>query len=79
MLKKHAMGKIIGTYEESVSFSQPLSTEGQIYSGEQTTKKYFDFFGFRIPLFFKNADFSRTIIQKLQTALCYWGKNFLWE
>ncbi len=58
ILKKHAMGKIIGTYEECVSFVQPLSEESQVYTGDTVTKKYLDFFGFRIPLFLKNAEYA---------------------
>lgn len=74
-LKKHAMGKIIGVYEESVSFSQPLSTEGQIFTGEQTTKKYFDFFGFRIPMFFRDADFQTYDYTETSNSFMFLGKK----
>lgn len=55
-LKKHAMGKIKGLYNEEIIFTQPYEENGQIYSEDIQTRKYFDFFGFRIPLFFSNID-----------------------
>ncbi len=75
ILKKHAMGKILGRYEESVSFSQSLSSEGQIYNDEETTKKYFDFFGFRIPLFFKNAEYEYYDYTETSNNFMLFGKK----
>lgn len=56
LIKKHAMGKITGIYKAEVSFRQEFEESGQIYTGEQETRKYFDFFGYRIPMFFKDVD-----------------------
>lgn len=58
LIKKHAMGKIIGIYKAEVTFKQNFEESGQIYTDDQVTKKYFDFFGYRIPLFFKDVDFD---------------------
>lgn len=55
-LKKHAMGKIKGIYNEEIIFTQPFEESGQIYSEDIETRKYFDFFGFRIPLFFRDIE-----------------------
>lgn len=74
-LKKHAMGKIIGEYNEEAVFTQPLTGEGQVYSGEEVTKKYFDFFGFRIPLFIKNADFQSFDYAETSNSFMFLGKK----
>lgn len=58
LIKKHAMGKIIGIYKTEVTFTQNFEESGQIYTDDQVTKKYFDFFGYRIPMFFKDVDFD---------------------
>ena len=58
LIKKHAMGKITGIYTAEVTFRQDFEESGQIYTGSQVTKKYFDFFGYRIPLFFKDVDYD---------------------
>lgn len=58
LIKKHAMGKIIGIYKTEVTFKQNFEESGQIYTDDQVTKKYFDFFGYRIPMFFKDVDFD---------------------
>ncbi len=55
-LKKHAMGKILGIYKEEIVFSQAFEEKGQVYADTIESRKYFDFFGFRIPLFFKNVE-----------------------
>lgn len=75
ILKKHAMGKIIGRYEECISFSQPFSSDGQIYNDEEITKKYFDFFGFRIPLFFKNIDYEHYDYTETSNEFMLFGKT----
>lgn len=54
-LKKHAMGKVIGIYNEEVTFSQSFEEQGQVYSGETESRRYFDFFGFRIPMFISDV------------------------
>ncbi len=55
-LKKHAMGKIKGIYNEEIIFTQAFEESGQVYSDDIQKRKYFDFFGFRIPLFFSDID-----------------------
>lgn len=74
-LKKHAMGKIIGIYEEQIDLTQELSSQGQIYSEEEVTKKYFDFFGFRIPLFIKNTDFESFDYSETSNNFMFLGKK----
>jgi len=56
ILKKHAMGRVCGIYKQTVSFSQPFKQQEQIYSDNIKTRKYFDFFGFRMPMFFSDVE-----------------------
>lgn len=74
-LKKHAMGKITGRYVEEVSFTQSLESEGKIYSEEEETKKYFDFFGFRIPLFLKDAEYQSFDYAETSNSFMFLGKK----
>lgn len=46
----HAMGEIIGRYNEQISFFQPYSDKRVDYSDEMTRKSLY-FFGLRIPLY----------------------------
>ena len=75
VLKKHAMGKIIARYNEEITFSQPLSSEGQVYTGEEVTKKYFDFFGFRIPLFLRDAEFESYDYLETENSFMLFGNE----
>lgn len=75
ILKKHAMGKIIGRYTEEVCFTQPFSEEGQVYSGEEVTKKYFDFFGFRVPLFIKDSEYQYYDYSESSNSFMFFGKK----
>lgn len=66
ILKKHAMGKVIGIYNEEITFTQPFEESGQVYTGSEVNKKYFYFFGYRIPLFFDDTkpetyDYSESV------------------
>ncbi len=67
ILKKHAMGKVIGIYRENITFTQPFEEQGQLYADEIKSRRYFDFFGFRVPLFFsdvkdKTYDYSENTV-----------------
>lgn len=67
IIKKHAMGKVIGIYRENVTFTQFFEEQGQVYSEKTKSRKYFDFFGYRLPLFFsdvkeKTYDYSENTV-----------------
>jgi similar to stage IV sporulation protein len=49
----HALGNIIGIYNDSVIFSQNYDDIQHNPTGNITEQKYFEAFGFRIPLFIK--------------------------
>ncbi len=72
-LKKHAMGVIKGKYSEEIVFTQVFEESGQIYSGDTQTRKYFDFFGFRIPLFFNDIDSSTYDYDERTTKFTFLG------
>lgn len=54
----HAMGKIIGRYNEKVTFFQPYSEEKLKYN-EKVTRKTLNFFGLRIPLYVGRNNFEQ--------------------
>lgn len=54
----HAMGKIIGRYDENVTFYQPYSEEKLRYT-EKVTRKTLNFFGIKIPLYVGRNDFEQ--------------------
>lgn len=51
----HAMGDIIGRYNETMTFFQPFEDEITVY-GESFTRKYLYLFGLRIPLFIQREN-----------------------
>lgn len=53
----HAMGEIIGRYDEKVTFFQPYFEE-QIKYTEKITRKTFNFFGLKIPLYIGRNNFD---------------------
>ena len=54
----HAMGKIIGRYDEKVTFFQPYSEEKLQYT-EKITRKTLNFFGLKIPLYVGRNNFEQ--------------------
>lgn len=54
----HAMGKIIGRYDEKVTFYQPYSEEKLQYT-EKITRKTLNFFGLKIPLYVGRNNFEQ--------------------
>lgn len=53
----HAMGEIIGRYDEKVTFFQPYSEEKLEYK-EKITRKTLNFFGLKIPLYVGKNNFE---------------------
>ena len=53
----HAMGKIIGRYDEKVTFYQPYSEEKLQYT-EKITRKTLNLFGLKIPLYVGRNNFE---------------------
>ena len=72
-IKKHAMGKIKGIYKEEVVFTQAFEESGQIYSDDTEKRKYFDFFGFRIPMFFSGVDDKTYDYSESTTKFTFFG------
>lgn len=74
IIKKHAMGKVIGIYKEEYIFEQPFEETGQVYS-EKMSRNYFSFFGFRIPLFLKSPDVELYEYSESETQFYVLGKE----
>lgn len=72
-LKKHAMGKVKGIYKEEIVFTQLFEESGQIYSNNTENRKYFDFFGFRIPMFFSGVDDKTYDYSESTTKFTFFG------
>ena len=47
----HAQGKIIGRYEDKMTFTQDFQSEQNLLTGEELNKREFSFFGLKIPLY----------------------------
>ena len=54
----HAMGKIIGRYDEKVIFNQPYKDEFFNYT-DKITRKYLEVFGLKIPLYVGRNNFEQ--------------------
>ena len=57
-LKKHAMGNIRGKYYQDVVFTQEYESTEQVYTDDKESRKYFDFFGLRIPMFIGESEYE---------------------
>ena len=44
-------GKVLGTFERTLTFTQPLVTQTQVFSPDSETKEFFCFFDAKLPLF----------------------------
>ena len=54
----HAIGEIIGRYDEKVTFDQPFRDEFSHFT-DKITRKYLEFFGLKIPLFIGRNNFEQ--------------------
>lgn len=64
----HAMGEIIGRYNEKVTFVQAYTDEHFDYDG-RITKKTFSFFGLKLPLYMERNDFEQYEYDETTTYL----------
>ena len=54
----HAIGEIIGRYDEKVTFEQPYQDEFSHFT-DKITRKYLEFFGLKIPLYIGRNNFEQ--------------------
>jgi similar to stage IV sporulation protein len=70
----HASGEITGIYTEVITLTQNFTEEEVVYETPKIRTK-FDFFGFKIPLYFKNPDLEKVNITKEDTPFNIFGKD----
>ena len=58
ILKKHAKGQVRGIYYDRQVFSQSFRENRQEYTGISDRRRYFNFFGLRIPLYIGGEEYS---------------------
>lgn len=70
----HAMGEIIGRYDEKVCFYQPYTEENLVYT-DKITRKALDVFGLKIPLYVGKNDFGQCEYDESRSFLQLLGIN----
>ena len=75
VVKHHAMGKILGKYEENVVFSESFVAETYLPTGETTDENYLKLFNLQIPLFFGKNDYETEIEETAENDLKVFGKT----
>lgn len=73
--KHHAMGKITGIYEESVTFSEQYISEIYQPTGNTADEKYLRLFNLKIPLFIGKNKYQTASEEKLENKLNFFGKS----
>lgn len=73
--KHHAMGKIVGIYEETAVFTQEYSAEQYLPTGRTEKENYLKLFNLKIPLFFGKTDFERYTCDEQTKPLVLFGRE----
>ncbi|MBE6861844.1 MAG: hypothetical protein E7497_02955 [Ruminococcus sp.] len=73
--KHHAMGKITGIYEETVTFAENYKSEQYLPTGNTTNEKYLRLFNVRIPLFIGKNKYSSYTSDKKENRLVVLGRE----
>lgn len=73
--KHHAMGEIIGIYEETVIFSEAYSSEIYQPTGNTADEKYLMLFNLKIPLFIGKNDFGTLSCESYEEKFKFFGKE----
>ena len=73
ILKKHAMGKVRGIYFDRQIFVQPFKEQSQVYTGESDRRRYFDFFGLKIPLTLGGEEYDAYDYSESENRFSFFG------
>ncbi len=65
-------GKVLGTFERTLTFTQPLTAQTQVFSPGSETKRFFCFFDARLPLFFSVPEGNFEVNER-KTAIEFLG------
>lgn len=75
VLLHHAMGEIIGVYEETVTFSEPYSATEYLPTGNTSKKRYLKLFSLKIPLFAGRDKYESADTETSESSLQFFGKE----
>lgn len=75
VLLHHAMGEIIGVYEETVTFSEPYSAAEYIPTGDTSKKRYLKLFSLKVPLFVGRDEYESSDTETSESSLQLFGKD----
>lgn len=75
VLLHHAMGEIIGVYEETVTFSEPYSAAEYLPTGNTSKKRYLKLFSLKIPLFAGRDKYESADTETSESSLQFFGKE----
>ncbi|MBQ8960547.1 MAG: sporulation protein YqfD [Ruminococcus sp.] len=70
----HAMGDIIGQYQETVTFSGSLRPERSIMTGRSKSRRSLRLFGWRIPLYLGKDPYESSVSEESSRQLSFFGK-----
>ncbi len=73
--KHHAMGKITGIYEETVTFSEDFRAVEYLPTGSTSDETYLRLFSLKIPLFFGKNDYGSYTSEEYTQPLCIFGRS----
>ena len=71
----HSMGKIIGEYQETVTFSGTFEPVQKIYTGRSDTRRSLRLFSMRIPLYIGRNKYSSYECSEQAEPLCIFGRE----
>lgn len=69
----HALGSITGIYTQQVELSESFTDTQTVYTGKQTTQKWFQLFNLKFPLDLRKPDFSEYSVQESIMPFCFLG------
>lgn len=75
VLLHHAMGEIMGIYEETVTFSEPFSDRSYLPTGSTAKKRCLRLFSLEIPLFTGKNDYESFSTKTSESTLQLFGKE----
>lgn len=75
VLLHHAMGEIMGIYEETVTFSEPFSDSSYLPTGNTSKKRRLRLFSLEIPLFTGKNEYESFSTKTSESTLQLFGKE----
>ncbi len=73
--KHHAMGEILGIYEETVTFSENYKSEQYLPTGNTSDERYLRLFNLKIPMFIGKNDYTTYTSEVSEDKFEFLGKE----